>query len=120
MNRASIVAVGIGAAALLFASQAAAHAKLVSSMPAANAVTAPPKAVSLTFNEKVAPAFSGFDLTMVEHNMKIPVKTSVSKDGKTITGAPQGGMMAGTYKVNWHAASADGHRMTGEVTFKVK
>lgn len=107
------------AAAMLTAGQAAAHAKLVSSTPAANAQVAAPKVISLTFNEKLAPAFSGFELTMVEHGMKIPVKTAVSADGKTLTGTPQGAFMKGTYKVTWHAASADGHRMTGEVSFKV-
>lgn len=112
-------AAAVAGAALFAAGHAAAHAKLVSSTPAADAVVAAPKAITLTFNEKLAPAFSGFELTMVEHNMKIPVKTSVGQDGKTLTGTPQGAFMKGTYKVNWHAASADGHRMTGEVTFKV-
>jgi len=112
-------ATAAAAAALLVAGQAAAHAKLVSSTPAADAQVAAPKKITLIFNEKIAPAFSGFDLTMVEHNMKIPVKTAVSKDGKTLTGTPQGAFMKGTYKINWRAASADGHRMTGEVSFKV-
>lgn len=112
-------AVALGGAALLMAGQAAAHAKLVGSAPAADAVVAAPKTISLTFSEKVVPAFSGFDLTMVEHNMKIPVTTAVSTDGKTITGTPRGAFMKGTYKVQWHAAGPDGHRMTGEVAFKV-
>ena len=113
-------ATAVAAAAIFAAGQAAAHAKLVSSTPAADAeVGAAPKVITLTFSEKVAPAFSGFDLTMVEHNMKVPVKTAVSKDGKTITGTPQGAFMKGTYKVLWRAASADGHRMTGELSFKV-
>ena len=111
----------VGAGALLMASQAAAHAKLVTSSPTANAVVAAPKVITLKFNEKVTPAFSGFDLLMVEHNnMTVPVKTVVSKDGTTITGTPQGAFMAGSYKIRWHAASADGHRMTGDVDFKVK
>jgi copper resistance protein C len=113
------LATAVAAAAMLAAGQAAAHAKLVGSTPAANAEVAAPKVITLTFSEKVAPAFSSFDLTMVEHNMKVPVKTAVSKDGKTITGTPQGAFMKGTYKINWRAASADGHRMTGEVSFKV-
>ncbi|MDZ4370115.1 MAG: copper homeostasis periplasmic binding protein CopC [Phenylobacterium sp.] len=113
------LAAAMSGAALLTAAQAAAHTKLVTSNPIANAVVAAPKVITLTFSEKVAPAFSGFDLTMVEHNMKIPVKTTVSKDGKTVTGTPQGAFMKGSYKINWHAASGDGHRMTGEVAFKV-
>ena len=113
------LATAASAAALMLASQASAHAKLLSSNPAADATVAAPKTITLTFSEKVAPAFSGFDLVMVDHNMKIPVKTVVSKDGKSIVGTPQGAFMKGAYKVNWHAASSDGHRMTGDVAFKV-
>lgn len=108
------------AATALIAGQASAHAKLVSSNPAANATVAAPTAISLTFSEKLAPAFSTFDLTMA-NGMQVPVKTSVSKDRKTITGAPQGKLMAGVYKVTWRAASSDdGHRMEGAIAFTVK
>lgn len=113
------LAAAMSGAALLMAAPAAAHTKLITSNPTANAVVAAPKVITLTFSEKVAPAFSGFDLTMVEHNMKIPVRTTVSKDGRTVTGTPQGAVMKGSYKINWHAASSDGHRMTGEVAFRV-
>jgi methionine-rich copper-binding protein CopC len=111
----------IGSAALLATSPAWAHAHLVSSNPAANAtVTASPKTITLTFNEKLVPAFSKFDLTMPEmNNMPMKVKTAVSKDGKSIVGAPAAALPKGAYKVVWTAASADGHKMNGEVTFKV-
>jgi methionine-rich copper-binding protein CopC len=111
----------IGSAALLATSPAWAHAHLVSSNPAANAtLTAAPMAITLTFNEKLVPAFSKFDLVMPEHGgMKVAVKTAVSTDGKSITGTPAAALTAGAYKVVWTAASADGHKMNGEVTFKV-
>ena len=72
-----------GATALIASSPAWAHAHLVSSNPAANAaVAAAPKVITLTFNEKLVPAFSKFELTMPEHGgMKVPVNTTVSKDG---------------------------------------
>lgn len=110
-----------GASALVASSPAWAHAHLVSSNPAANAsVAAAPKVITLTFNEKLVPAFSKFELTMPEHGgMKVQVKTSVSEDGKTITGTPQGALTKGAYKIVWTAASADGHKMNGEVAFKV-
>lgn len=104
---------------LLVAGQASAHAHLVSSNPADKAAVAAPKTIALTFSEKLTPAFSGFELEMSGHNMKVPVKTEVSSDGKTITGTPQGALMKGAYTVNWHAASSDGHRMTGKLTFTV-
>ncbi len=111
--------VAVAAATLLVATQAAAHAKLVSSTPAANATVAAPKTITLTFNEKVTPAFTKVDLTMVEHNMKVPVKTAVAKDGRTVTVSPQGGLMKGSYKLTWTAATGDGHKMSGDLAFKV-
>lgn len=110
-----------GAAAVLAtASPAFAHADLVRSNPAKNATVAAPKKIILTFNEKVVPAFSKFEISMVGHDMKVPVKTQVSADGKTLTGVPQGRFMKGSYKISWVAAGADGHRMTGEIPFKVR
>ena len=122
MRHHQFIAAGIAAsAALLLAGTASAHAHLVKSTPAANATVAPPKAISLTFNEKLTPAFSKFELTMpTMNNMAMAVKTGVSKDGLTITGTPQAPLMPGVYKINWHAASSDGHKMDGVVDFTVK
>ena len=113
-------ATGLGAAALLFSTQASAHAALVRSNPAANTAVSAPKAISLTYNEKLSPAFSGFGLTMGD-GMTMKVKTILSRDHKTIIGVPVGRLMAGAYKVSWHAAAAgDGHRTQGVVAFKIK
>lgn len=113
-------AVALGAATLLCAGQASAHAALVKSDPAANATVAAPKTISLTFNEDLTPAFSGFDVSMGD-GMKMKVKTKVSDDKKTITGVPAGPMMAGAYTISWHAAAADdGHKTTGTLAFTVK
>ena len=113
-------AIALGAVAMLSAGQALAHAALVKSDPAADATVAAPKAISLTFNEELTPAFSGFDVSMGD-GMKMKFKTTVSKDKKTITGVPTGPLMAGAYKVNWHAAAADdGHKTTGTLAFTVK
>ena len=110
----------IGAGMLLAAaSPAFAHADLVRSSPAANATVAAPKTVRLVFNEKVVPAFSKIEISMVGHDMTIPVETKVSADGKTMTGTPKGRFMKGAYKITWVAAGADGHRMKGEIPFKV-
>jgi methionine-rich copper-binding protein CopC len=115
-----LTAVALGAVALLSASQALAHASLVKSDPAANATVAAPKTITLTFDEELTPAFSGFDASMSD-GMKVKFKTTVSKDKKTITGVPTGPMMAGAYKLSWHAAAADdGHKTAGTLTFTVK
>jgi len=110
----------IGSASLLTAGPVFAHAKLTSSNPADHAtVSAAPKIISLTFNEQLVPAFSKFEVTMPEHGMAVPVKTSVASDGKTIVGTPARALPRGTYKIVWSAATADGHKMQGELNFKV-
>ena len=92
----------------------------MSSNPAAADTVAAPKTITLTFNEKLAPAFSSFELAMAD-GMKVPVKTTVSKDRKSISGTPQGKLMPGGYKITWRAAAGeDGHRMDGVVAFTVK
>ena len=120
MNRFRTFVAAGAAAALLAASPAFAHAELVSSTPAVGATLgASPKTITLTFNERIVPAFSKFELTMPAHGMKIPVDTAVSKDGKKIVGTVRSRLMKGAYKVVWTAAGPDGHKMTGEVAFKV-
>lgn len=112
-------AAGALATVLLLAGQADAHAKLVSASPAAAATVASPKTIVLTFSERMTPAFSGFDV-VDSAGAVVPVKTSVSKDGKTITGTPAQVLRPGGYTVNWRIASSDGHRMTGSTTFVVR
>ena len=78
-----------------------------------------PRTITLTFNERLVPAFSKFELTMPAHDMKVPVTTSVSRDGKQIVGALSSRLMKGSYQINWTAAGADGHKMSGHYNFKV-
>jgi copper resistance protein C len=121
MNRLlSLLAIG-GAVALASASPAFAHAKLVNSSPAANAtLTKDLRTITLTFNERLVPAFSKLEVTMPAHGgMKVPVTTVVSRDGKRIVGTLRSTLSKGAYKVLWTAAGSDGHKMTGEVAFQV-
>lgn len=112
----------LGTAALLASvSPASAHAKLEKSDPSANSVKhIGPKSITLSFNERLVPAFSKFALSMPAHHMAVPVKTTVSADGKRIVGALPSRLSAGVYVVEWTAASADdGHKMTGKLNFRV-
>lgn len=118
--RKPLALIALAAVALAPAAPAFAHAHVVKSAPAANAAIAAPKAVSVTFNEKLVPAFSKLAISMVGMKMDVPVKTSVSADGKTLTGVPQGAFMKGSYVLNWTAASADGHKMKGSIPFKIQ
>ena len=107
------------AAALGLAAPALAHTELVRSNPAANATVKSPRTITLTFNERVVPAFSKFEVTMPAHRMEVPVTTSVSPDGKRIVGSLNSRLMKGSYTVTWTAAGADGHKQKGSFSFKV-
>lgn len=119
MTRFKIAFAASAAALSLFAGQAMAHARLVSATPAAGATVAAPRVITLTFSERMVPAFSGFDVVNTAGTV-IPVQTRVSADGKTLSGAPARALPAGAYTVNWRVASSDGHRMTGTTAFVVR
>lgn len=115
----SLIALG-GAAALFVAGPALAHAKLVQSNPGANAsLRTAPRSITLTFNERVIPNFSNVEVTMPAHRMNVPVNTTVSRDGKRLVATPRTPLTRGDYKVVWSAATSDGHKMSGDVSFKV-
>lgn len=117
--RRTLAALLLAAGFVLPAVPALAHAHLVKASPADGAVlTASPSDLRLTFSESVEARFSGVDIT--------------GADGRKIaTGRPggQGAEMVvplanplppGTYKVNWHVVSVDGHKTAGSFTFEVK
>jgi len=105
--------------ALAVAAPALAHAHLVGSTPAASATVKAARTITLTFSERVVPAFSKFELSMPAHGMTIPVTTGVSRDGKQIVGTLPRPLGKGAYRVDWTAAGDDGHRMTGHFSFTV-
>lgn len=118
-----------GLAMALTPSIALAHAKLVSSSPAANATVpaAKAKSINLSFNEKVIAATMKTDLVMTgmpgmkDHApMKVAFTSMMGKDGKSMMLMPKKALSAGTYKVTWSAAGADTHRMGSEFSFTVK
>ena len=110
------------------ATPALAHAKLVTSTPAANAAVDKPGKIVLVFNEKLMAKFAGAKLVMTgmpgmaDHQpMKMTGFTSaLSADGKTLTLLMKRALPSGSYEVKWFAAGADTHRMEGGFTFTVK
>ena len=120
--RLSNLTMAVAAAAVVTAAPVAAHAHLVSSSPATNAITPSPKKLTLTFSERLIPAFSKLQLFMPMRGRNVPVtmKTGVGADGRTLIGVPQSPrLMKGAYLVRWTAASFDGHRMTGTLPFRI-
>lgn len=113
--------VAAGAALALAATQASAHAKLLTSSPAPNATVATPKALTLSFSERLQPSFSGLAVTMPKmNNMTAPMKVGVPKNGRSLVATPTRPLSAGVYKVSWHAVTADTHRVQGSFSFTVR
>jgi hypothetical protein len=102
-------------------SSAFAHARLQSSVPeAGSTLAAAPEQVRLQFNEALEPAFSRIKVTGPRNN-EIPVAaTTVDKADPTVMTAPLPPLSAGEYHVRWSTMTRDGHKVKGEVTFKVK
>jgi len=116
------------ALALMLAPTAAlAHAKLVSSTPAANATVSKVTSISLRFNEKLVAATVKTELLMTgmpgmanHAPMKIATTSAMGKDGKSMTLLVKRALVPGTYKLKWSAAGADSHPMGSEFSFTVK
>ena len=111
----------LAAAALLaVATQAQAHAHLVSASPAVNATTPAPQTLVLHFSERLEPKFSGIEVFKADGS-KAPVTSEVSADDrKTIIGKATGPLSPGVYQVRWHNVAADGHHMEGTYSFTVR
>ena len=100
---------------LLAAAPAFAHAKLVSSDPAAGSSVKSPSMIKMTFAEPLEPAFSTATLTD-STGKAMPVPKSVG--GSTITLLPIA-MKPGAYHVNWQVVGHDTHKLRGSFGFKV-
>lgn len=115
-------------AAMLVASAAQAHPKLLSSTPAADATVPNPAKIELRFSEKLVAPFSGVELIMTgmpgmpgHGPMKMSgITTALGPDGKTLVATPKKPLPAGDYKLNWHAVAGDNHRIEGSFAFHVK
>lgn len=100
---------------LLLATPAIAHARLISSQPAANAKVQSPGQIKLRFSESLEPAFSSASL-IDSAGRTVPVSKSVGND--TITLLPLT-LKPGAYKVTWHSVGQDTHRLSGSFGFTV-
>lgn len=120
-----------GAILSLSAAQAFAHAKLVSSTPAAGATVAATSKIELHFSEGLVEKFSGVEVSstrmmmgdkMMDHVMKIDGATAAvdAADKKTLIVTLKAPLEAGTYKLDWHAVTSDTHRVKGSYSFTVK
>jgi methionine-rich copper-binding protein CopC len=109
-------------AAATFASPfASAHASLKSSNPAAGAtLTATPKEITLTFNEKVEEAFSTITLADSQGKPVVAERAKVDATDPSVLRLVAPVLSAGSYTVTWAVAGHDGHRRKGDFKFTVK
>src|SRR3954452_2208304 len=113
-----VPAVILAALGVATAAPAAAHDVSTGTVPRRGAVlTAPPEQVELTFAERLSQVGSRVQVTGPDG---VLVSTGDPRvDGTTVTQALSAAMPAGTYTVVWHTASADGHPVSGQYTFRL-
>ncbi|MFN3620839.1 copper homeostasis periplasmic binding protein CopC [Sphingorhabdus sp.] len=104
-----------------------AHSKMASSTPAEGATIAKPRVLTLNFTEALLPPTAAASIVMtampgVKNHGEMVIRnftSSWSNNNKTLTLKLREPLRTGSYEVRWQAAGADGHRMTGKVSFKV-
>ena len=104
-----------------------AHTRVVASAPVQGATVKGLRVVTLTFSEALLPPTVATSIVMtampgVQNHGELAIRNFTSRwsgGNRTLTlslGKPLG---AGRYDVRWQAAGADGHRMTGKISFTV-
>jgi copper resistance protein C len=107
-----------GLLAIASAGPAAAHAVLESTSPAAGAtLAAPPKSVSLTFDEAPQQEFSTVHVTGPDGQRKD--SGTLANHGAVLEAQLVGSTPAGRYVVDWRVVSDDGHPISGQFAFSV-
>lgn len=97
---------------------AAAHAALIASDPAENAVLPQaPASVSATFNEQMQAQFAAMTVVGPDGNLWSTGEPQV--DGAIISVGVRPLGPSGTYTVNYRATSADGHVVSGSWSFQL-
>ena len=105
----------------LLTTSANAHPKLISASPAADVSSKVfPTEITLNFSEGVIARFSGIELKdETGKAIATGVAATDPKDRKQLVVPLPAPLMAGHYKVTWHAVSEDTHRVKGEYSFGV-
>lgn len=106
----------------LLSQQVFAHAHLSAATPADKAeVSEAPKEITLTFTEGVEPSFSGVKVTDSNGKAVATGKAVADKADNKVLRVPFSSDLApGSYKVEWHVLSVDGHKTKGNYSFTRK
>lgn len=122
MTARAALRVALAAVSLLAAAdRALAHAHLRSATPPADGtVRSAPAAIEITFTEAIEPAFSGARVSGPDGRTVPLGKPSLGSDGKAlVVPLPGQPLPAGSYRVDWHVLSTDGHKTSGSYGFSV-
>jgi methionine-rich copper-binding protein CopC len=107
-------------ASFALAGQAFAHAHLKNSAPVDKAAVASPSELDLTFTEELNLKFSGLTVTGPDRG-QVKLGEGMLEDGGKVLMVPVSDKLApGSYTVDWHVLSTDGHKTEGNFTFTVK
>jgi copper transport protein len=112
-----LVVLAAALAVVLPATPAAAHASLVDTDPVDGAVLPrAPEQVLFTFNETVR--LTGQPITVYDADGR-QIDSTATASGPEVTVVPEEELTDGTYVVGWFVLSADGHPVSGSLTFSV-
>lgn len=103
---------------LVAAPHAFAHATLVSSDPARDAMIASPKQITLHFSEALEMKVSGLKLTT--GGKPVAIKSVPAPDAKSLAAVPVQPLTSGRYTIAWTSMGDDAHKLSGTVSFSVK
>jgi methionine-rich copper-binding protein CopC len=107
-------------ALLVLVSPVRAHAELTSSDPQDGATLASaPSTISFTFGEEILPQGNAVTLTDVAADERLPLGP-VEVDGDTVSVAWPESSPAGEFRAAFRVVSADGHPISGTITFTVE
>ena len=98
-----------------------AHAHLKQQIPAADSVVTAPQALTPNFSEGIEPGFSGVVVTDAKKQIIKTGTASRDEQNKAQLTVPlEQTLASGTYQVDWHVVSVDGHKTKGSYHFSVK
>ncbi len=113
-----LIAALVCCVAALASAGVSAHAIIVDSVPAVDAVVAGPNlAVALRFNSRIDQERSRLTLTGPD-GKTITLEMSAAAAPELLT-ATASGLQPGAYKLRWQVLAVDGHITRGDIPFRV-
>ncbi len=113
-------ALALGAAVVLIAPRAEAHAFLDHASPeVGSTVPSAPATVTMWFTQQLEPAFTTATVTDASGKSVDAGAAQVASNNPTELKVPLKPLAPGTYTVAWHALSVDTHTTQGHFTFEV-